>query len=354
MAVCLLKNEPYEKNLKLSGVKEEDYRAFASRFVEERGRFPYTDEIPYANSLPALEEGIKLKNSAATNDDLLKYTGEADIESVAPAINNLHRDLRVRVYPLDKSSILNIKRRPSEWVSEETDPIKIDEAISEGQNANIWGEIATNLAKDYGIKINVTNNEEIANKFSDLIDTKTSNAFIYNGQIYLNSDNARVDAPVHEVMHLLMGSIKFTNPVLYNSLVSTAEQFPSFNNIASVYKNRTRSDLDEEVFISEFSKLVTGQESNISKLDTKVTQDIFYNIYRLLDNTVFGSRSVKSLNPEKVLNMSLVDLCKALNSDLVNNKFSGSLNLRDASISRILANTKMELMKSKELREECI
>ena len=73
MAVCLLKNEPYEKNLKLSGVKEEDYRAFASRFVEERGRFPYTDEIPYANSLPALEEGIKLKNSAATNDDLLKF-----------------------------------------------------------------------------------------------------------------------------------------------------------------------------------------------------------------------------------------------------------------------------------------
>ena len=35
-------------------------------------------------------------------------------------------------------------------------------------------------------------------------------AFILDGNIIVNSDIASVDAPVHELMHVLLGSLKFT------------------------------------------------------------------------------------------------------------------------------------------------
>jgi hypothetical protein len=36
--------------------------------------------------------------------------------------------------------------------------------------------------------------------------------FEYDGEIYINVDRASVDTPIHEMMHLLIGSLRFSNP----------------------------------------------------------------------------------------------------------------------------------------------
>jgi hypothetical protein len=52
--------------------------------------------------------------------------------------------------------------------------------------------------------------------FSEFIqDANSVNAFVLNGQIYINMDRASSDAPIHEISHIILGSLKFTNPTMY-------------------------------------------------------------------------------------------------------------------------------------------
>ena len=358
MAICLNTSLPeFKRGLALSGLPEEQYRSLASRFVDEFGRYPYLDEIPHANSLPVLAKNLKATESGnVNNENIFKYTQTQDIKSANIAINDIHRDLRVKIYPFDKTSIVRVQKRPNEWEDFAREPLSYEDKVSDGLNSNIWGKIADHLSNYYGINIKLTNNEELnsSEELSPLIDTRTTNAFIYNGDIYINADNARTDAPIHEMMHLLVGSLKFSNPDLYNGVVSIAEQLPRYKKISKEFVNRAKSDIDEEIFISEFSKYVTGQSSELDKLGEQPLKEIFYNVYRVLDSTVFGDLSVKSIAPDMLFKMPLDRLCKAVNSDLITSKFSGTLNLNDASLNRILANKKSDLMKSKELQEICV
>jgi len=132
----------------------------------------------------------------------------------------------------------------------------------------------------------------------------TTQAFIYNGDIYINTDNSSIDAPLHEMMHLLIGSIKFTNPSLYSNLVSLAESFDNYPRLIKTFKNRTRSDINEELFVTEFSRYVTGQDSVLNNLNKNVLYEISYNVHRLLDSVLMGRKST-ILHGEGVYNMSL-------------------------------------------------
>jgi len=42
-------------------------------------------------------------------------------------------------------------------------------------------------------------------ELSKIPNIKTAEAFIHNGTIYINTDYARADAPLHELMHLIIG-----------------------------------------------------------------------------------------------------------------------------------------------------
>jgi len=50
--------------------------------------------------------------------------------------------------------------------------------------------------------------------------------------------------------------------------------------------------------------------------------------------------------------MSLSDLADTVNSAMLESNFYGSLD--DASLHRLLANTKSDLMKNGDLREDCV
>mgnify|MGYP003481871740 CR=1 FL=1 len=45
--------------------------------------------------------------------------------------------------------------------------------------------------------------------------------------------------------------------------------------------------------------------SDLDALDDKIKYELHYNMKRLLDSTLMGSYSVKSLNGDKLYNMSL-------------------------------------------------
>ena len=196
----------------------------------------------------------------------------------------------------------------------------------------------------------LTNSELNNPEWEQVVGPHLAKAFIYNGNIYVNTDIATIDSPLHEMLHILLGSLKFTNRNLYEQLVSSAENFNQ--DTIEMYPNRTREDINEEAFITEFAKYLTGQRNALNNLDQKSQYEIFYNMNRTLDSILMGEASVNSIPKNQLYQINLKTVAKLVGSVSMEGNFNGSMN--DAKLNRILANKKSELMKKGELKEECL
>ena len=77
----------------------------------------------------------------------------------------------------------------------------------------------------FGIAINTMSQTEL-NDFGkqNNIDVKNARAFIYNGQIYINSSNANVSDVFHEMSHIFLGVLKAKYPKSYQEVISKYQQ----------------------------------------------------------------------------------------------------------------------------------
>lgn len=351
MAQCLVKNSEYRTKLAQSGIPEFQFYVHASLFVDKYGRFPNLDEIPGSNSSQHLKDTIHINNNnTAKVDDILGSTGANSVEEANIILNDQYSDLEIDILPLNKEAIIDIQQRPSEYKPRDIQDFEVDETPNSGV---VFNQIFEKLHNLYGISIIPISNKELATKeWENIPDVKNVAAFVYQGNTYINTDLASLDAPIHEMTHILLGSIKFKHPDLYTDLISMADQFQSFTSIAMRYPNRTQQDIYEEVFVHEVAKYLAGMPSDLDALDDKIKYELHYNMKRLLDSTLMGSYSVKSLNGDKLYNMSLKQLARIMQSMLLNPVSMGSLD--DASLHRMLANEKSDLMKNGDLREECL
>lgn len=360
MAVCLNRNSvEYQTLLKMSGLSEFKFNAFVSTFVDNFDRYPELDEIPGADSRPYLNSSLSVKTIDSTsfvkNDKIFSQTGTTDVKEANIRINNTYRDLEVKLTPSSEVSTIQVKKRPNRWDNVYEGGITIDDSIPPSRNVGVFNNILEKLANLYGINfIGITNGELSSEQWNGIVDdAKTTNAFIYNGDIYINTDNSSIDAPIHEMLHLFLGSIRYSDPQLYFSMVETMNELPNRSMLARDYKNRTDSDINEELLVSEFSKYMTGQRSVINKLPSKTLYKVLYNMNRVLDSILFGEQSVTTMNSRDLFNSSLIKLSEHLGSALTNNQYSGTLNVKSAEVHRILANVKSDLIKNKDLKEFC-
>lgn len=358
MATCLNTNTvEYRSRLKMSGMSEFSFNAFASKFVESNGRYPELDELPNANSRPYLNKALNITSEDTVNNSkLLEYTKTDDLGKANIELNKLYRDLEIKIIPIIDQSKVDVKERPTKWRGIYEGGIDIDSTKSPQRDAGVISNIAERLATLYGINMKTISNSELAmdDKWKDIVaDARTVNGFIYQGDIYLNVDNMQIDTPLHEMLHLILGSTRFTDPALYTNLVNSMEQAPMYQDRAMDYMNRTRMDINEEILVSEMSKYMTGQNSLISKLDKKTLNKLYYNMNRLLDSAVFGKQSVSTLDSAKLFNSSLLKLSRDLGSELTNNSYTGTIDLNAAETHRIMANVKSSLMEQGKLKEYC-
>lgn len=211
-------------------------------------------------------------------------------------------------------------------------------------------QIIEKLQDLYGINIiHISNAELNSPKWENVSGVHQAKAFIYNGNIYINTDIATIDSPLHEMLHVLFGGMKFQNRDLYEQLVSFAENFNK--EVIDLYPNRTLEDINEEAFITELAKYLTGQRSALDGLDQKLKYEIFYTTNRMLDSILMGNLSVKCIPNEQLYQMNLKTVAKlVMSTSMVANSHQ---TLDDAALNRILANKKQELIKSGKLKEEC-
>lgn len=248
----------------------------------------------------------------------------------------------------DPKKVSSISERPS-W------DMGIQERVVPDQNVNsylVFNNTLEKLANLYGITFNTVTDAELnSSRWSDLMpESKLVNAFIYDGQIYINIDRASVDAPLHEMLHLFVGSMRFTNPKVYQQLIQLSERFPNYNKLASQFSGKTRNDINEEIFITEISKHLTGQKSSLAGIDEKLLYEISYNVHRVLDSVLMGTDSSKTITDDRLYTLSLKDLAFELNSAIMTNNIPP---LRDSELHRKLNNMKSDLMKEGKLEEIC-
>lgn len=354
MNYCEIKNTQKAQTLKdMSGLSEFSVNSFIKGFSEKYGRFPELDEIPYANSEEHLNKQLDIKSTKdskyTTIDKLQEITGTNTPQEAMISINREHTDLEVHLNPLNSAVIVETLHRPTEYNEDEIEEKSINFDGSRESNSVILRNALDRLQKYYGIQMIPITKSELNSPVFEGLPVSEAQAFILNGNIYVNTDSATVDAPIHEQLHLFLGSIRFGNPNLYFQLVQSTEQLPNFEILAQEFPGRTMSDIQEEIFVNELAKYITGQSSMFDNIDQPIINTIMYNIKRDIDSIVFGKQSVKSLS--SIFNKSLIQLAEELNSDNFDIDTLGTLD--DATIHRIMANTKEELINKNELMQDC-
>lgn len=350
MLTCINKNSyEFRTLLQKSGLDDFIVEAYCRRFMTDFNRFPNIDEIPGADSQKYFNNLFELNNrNSTTISNLLDKTGTSSIEEAIIEINKQFSDYETYVLPIGERVIINQIRRPTKYKASQEGKVDLNPS-----DFLIFSEALQKLSQLYGIGINAITMEEVANipEIASIPGVSTSKAFVYNGNIYLNVDLATIDSPIHELMHLFVGSMRFTNPEMYLRLLESSAEFSNLESLQRKFPNRTQNDLLEESFVEEFSNYISGKESKIIHLEKDKLHELFYNINRVLDSILLGEATVKSINRNDMCQMNLRTLAKLVNSSQFSSKFEGALS--EAQAHRILSNKKQELMQQNKLQEVC-
>lgn len=327
--------------------------AYCLVFQDKHGRMPRLDEIPGSDSTSFLKEELKVNRfNGVQNDKLLDFTGTNSVEEAVINLNNHYVDVETSAIDLGESSIVKFKKRPD--VQPKNIERYYDVDIFYGNDLIIGGLEKLRTLYGYDIK-EITDFELNSEEWKHLMPAnKIVNAFIYNGNIYVNVDQMTPDCRVHEMLHLLVGSIRFANPELYMSLLESAQNIPNIEVLMQMrHPDKTQNDALEEIFVSELAKKLTGVESKFDSLNEEQLYEINYNVKRVLDTLLEGDYSTKIISDDKLYKMTLEDVAKSVNSSRLTNAFHGTYNQQGSEVHRKLSNMKQDLLKNYDLIEQC-
>ena len=183
------------------------------------------------------------------------------------------------------------------------------------------------MAEDkFGIKFD---NQE------DLERTKNSDAFIHNGTIYVNVTNASIDAPVHELLHIVFAAMKYDDRYksLYYELlnkVATSED-PAIKNIfdrvKTKYQTKNGSDIKEEAFVEFLAEGFRGQfETNWNGIvNEQMKASDIARVTREILNTLLDTAIPENTDMNVITNISIRSILHNFGSDIfdiVNNEIA--------------------------------
>lgn len=321
---------------------------------KHNGRWPTPAEIDGSDTTEHARKFLELRENNTIETS--KLTDKFQVDTVDEAVvllntQDTYNDLEFDILPLNKTSIVNISHRPSKYNNNFEIRYKPDEEV----NSKIVLDTAFGkLATLYGIHFKQVYLHDLHNDpmFKDVIAVDPNpKAFILNGQIYINMNNYSVDSPIHELSHMLIGQLRFAKPELYMQLISLSEQLPNYQKMARTYLNRSRNDINEEIFVTEYSKFITGQKSVFDSIDPDIAYQVQFQVNRMIDTMLEGSFGIRDLKLQDIGKYSLKQI-----ADLVNSSKMTSVNsfpLEDSSIHRKLNNMKSAMLKSGQLKEVC-
>lgn len=328
------------------------FYATVDRWLYEYNRLPNVDEFPPnvgVDSLQVLKDKLKLRSLdtgfEVNNKALTEYTGKETPEEIGQALGELHKDYNFKITQVDENtSIIESTKRPTEE-PKIIDPIP-DLPIAERS----VGHLIDRIRDIHGINLYEVTNRDVA-MLPDFPGAISFKGFIRNGDVFINVDNATANTPLHEMMHLFMGGVRFQNPYLYQNLLKIALSDQDIIYKMNQFHDRTEADKAEEVLVEEISKYLSGDLSTFSHMDQKTKYELNYHIKRLLDTMLDGDFSTKIIKENDLYTSTLAKVAKIVNSREVFNNMTGTMS--QAFVHRTLLNKKASLLKSGKLKEIC-
>lgn len=343
--ICINRNSQEYQNLKqVSGIPTNILDIQCSHFLEEHGRFPQLDELPGSKS----SEYIISKLGKVTDlSKLLEFTGTKSVEEAVININTRFTDQQFKAFKIDNKVFIESKQKP-------TSTYKNLEQIHTPDNSISPITIIEGLDKlrdMYGYDFKYVSNDELAQpEWNDLMPSdKIVNGFIYDNNIYINVDRNTPQSKIHEMLHLLVGGIRFKNSELYTNLIQSTLNI-NLEILSEKYPYKTQNDALEELFVSELSKYLTGNKSMLNNLSKEDLYEINRFVQDTLDILLEGDYSAKSIPSSRLYSLSLSQVAKDLNSSKLTSNFKG---FNIANVHRKLSNIKESLLRNNELIEKC-
>lgn len=220
-----------------------------------------------------------------------------------------------------------------------------NQLVNKKDNFEVISVISNHLKESFGVKINLINEDEIP---EDISNGRTDiKAYILNKEIFINLDKADIASPIHEMMHLILGTIKTTNRNIYLTLINNAKNHPDFNQVLKKYANNTKLDIYEEIFVDLFTNTLKGKiknNFNLTEIDN-IIKNTLNEMLRLGSN-------LDSISGIEILNTSFEDIINTFGSDLFINQ-SEYYNPVIATKSIKLSSLKRKLIEDGELKEQC-
>lgn len=142
-------------------------------------------------------------------------------------------------------------------------------AYTKSDSVEVINAMIEVLQNKFGIPINIITNDDLKD-FAHL-NVANSAAFVYEGGVYVNVDKAGMEEPLHEILHLVLATMKSTEPDSYYQIVNSVQYHPMFDEISKSYSGDVNTDKLEETFV----KLLTMTVKNNIKPDELFTEQSF-------------------------------------------------------------------------------
>lgn len=291
-----------------------------------------------------LDDGFIIEYAFKDNNGeisvIQEFIADSKLNSVNPDFSNsLSKIFIPNSYTQTIESFKNYKETLNKRVKQE---------ISGENTQEIMHEIVSHLTNSFGIPvINKSTLDLNSDLELEVVKNKDSaKAFLFNGKIYLNSDNSSLDSPLHESLHLILGTLKVLNPKLYEQiLVNMKQNVEDLEEVKNNYPYLTNYEMLEELFVTTLSKHIASKLENEIFESSLFLDSINESINELLqlDN---------STDTNTLLNSSISQLLNEFGSKYINNPQS-LYDIDASNLSNKITNVKAELLKNKNLKEKC-
>lgn len=161
---------------------------------------------------------------------------------------------------------------------------------TQGKPIHLWLDaIAKSLYNQFGINIHIVNANYVEQM--GVANPNVDKAFIYNGEVYVNSSIASTNDLLHEHVHLILGILKSKPDLrqnyekILNLIVDTQEGQREMSRIADRYSSLSKMDLREEVFANLFSNYIRNSTTIETEKVFNSTEEELERITKSIFNT---------------------------------------------------------------------
>ena len=343
----------YIERKEICGVDEKRFDAYSSTFMDNYGRLPHVEEIPGASSHDAISRDLKLDKDGYTSEEsIANATGKKTLREQQQELNNKYTDVEIVLNQTPNGNI-RVDENPRPKIYGKPDDGYIEPNLSKNELSMSLGAMCDRISKLYGVNVHLVTTAAIEEM--GVYDAIRAKGFVQNGEIFINSDIATVDTPIHELMHMVMGTLKAHDIGLYNKLCDITTKMYNIEKQAVEYPNRTRRDIQEELFVLETARYISGMKSGFEKLEKGDLSEFAYLFNRSIDTMVNGRISANNCDISSVISSgaSISDISAMLRSRIFDASNPLIIDERAAALHRINSNKKEELIKRGILKEIC-